>query len=109
MYMDYTILDITIRNTNKNIISIDTKEKPKTMYLYDEKNIKYEAFLNENGDKTLQVRENMKSNIKVKFNKMYNPENRFIVGLKLEDVVLNYENYTEGTEEKDKIEFDINI
>ena len=109
MYMNYTILDITVENSSDNVISIDTKEKNKTLYLYDENSIKYEASLNENGERTLQVRNNGKINVNIKFNKMYNPETRTIEGIKFEDVVLNYEKYIEGTEEKNKIEIDINI
>ena len=109
MYMNYTILDITVENSSDNVISIDTKEKNKTLYLYDENSIKYEASLNENGEATLQVRNNGKINVSIKFNKMYNPETRTISGIKFEDVVLNYEKYIEGTEEKNNIEIDIDI
>ena len=108
-YMEYAILDITVKNANDDLISIDTKEKIKTIYLYDERSMKYEAFLNENESKTLQVKKNVEKNIKIKFSKIYNPENITISGVKFKDVVLNYENYIEGTEEKNKIEFDINI
>ena len=109
MYMDYTILDITVVNSTGSTISIDTKEKKQTMYLYDGRSIKYEALLNENGEKTLQVISKAKNNIRIKFSKMYNPDSRIIAGIKFEDIVLNYENYIGGTEEKNNIEIDINI
>lgn len=109
MYMDYTILSLKVKNTNKDIISIDTKEKLDTMYLYDTNGVRYSSFLNENAEEELIFRRNMEMTVEIKFNKMYNPTSREISGLALKDVVLNYENYKSKTEEKNKIIFDIDI
>ena len=108
-YINYTYLDFTVRNTSNQAISIDTKENLETMYLYDDNHVKYQAILNEHAEVYLVVRQTMERNMKIKFSKMYNPETRLIMGLKLDDVVLNYEEYKAGTEEKNKIELEVKI
>lgn len=83
MYMDYTILSISIKNESQNTVCLDTKENVKTTYLYDENGIRYTAFLNENSDEELQIRRGMEKTINIKFNKRYNPESREIYRSKI--------------------------
>lgn len=109
MYMDYTMVSLKVKNTNKDLVSIDTKESLDTMYLYDTNGVRYSSFLNENAEEELIFRRNMEMTVEIKFNKMYNPTSREISGLALKDVVLNYENYKLKGEEKNKITFDIDI
>lgn len=109
MYMDYTILDLKVRNLSKETIIIDTKENQETLYLYDLKGVKYTAFLNENSAEELKASKNMEIKTDIKFNKRYNPTSRDLSGLVLKDVVTNYENYTSRTEAKKAIKFDISI
>ena len=108
-YMDYTVLTLKVRNNTQNAICIDTKEKTGTMYLYDTNGVKYTAALNEKSVEEFTIRRNMGVNIDVKFNKTYNPESRDLDGLKLKDIVLNYENYISNNEVKKKIEIDVGI
>lgn len=108
-YMDYTVLTLTVRNNTQNAICIDTKEKTDTMYLYDTNGVKYTAALNEKAVEEFIIRRNMEFSIDVKFNKIYNPESRELDGLKIKDVVLNYENYVSNRETKKKIEIDVDI
>ena len=108
-YMDYTVLTLKVKNNTQNAICIDTKDKIDTMYLYDTNGIKYTAFLNEKAVEEFIARRNMEISIDIKFNKRYNPESRELNGLKLKDVVLNYENYISGVEGKNKIEIDVGI
>ena len=107
--MDYTVLTLKVKNNTQNAICIDTKDKIDTMYLYDTNGIKYTAFLNEKAVEEFIARRNMEISIDIKFNKRYNPESRELNGLKLKDVVLNYENYISGVEGKNKIEIDVGI
>ena len=100
--MDYTIANIDIKNDNKNTICLDTKQGEQTLYLYDYNYVKYSALLNEIAEERLIVYRNMKNNINIKFNKVYNPE-REIAGLVFTDIVLNYEEYINKTEEKSRI------
>lgn len=108
-YMDYTVLTLKVRNNTQNAICIDTKEKLDNMYLYDTNGVKYTAFLNEKAVEEFIIRRNMELSIEVKFNKIYNPESRDLRGLKLKDVVLNYENYLTNVEAKKRIEIDVGI
>lgn len=108
-YIDYTIVNFKIKNNTKNSICIDTKEDIENVYLYDTNNIKYLAFLNEIADNELKVLAGGEITLNIKFNKIYNPKSRELKGIAFKDVVLNYENYTKGTEEKNKIIIDINI
>ena len=108
-YMDYTVLTLKVRNNTQNAICIDTKEKTGTMYLYDTNGVKYTAALNEKSVEEFTIRRNMGVNIDIKFNKIYNPESRDLDGLKLKDIVLNYENYISNNEVKKKIEIDVGI
>lgn len=78
MYMDYTILTLKVKNTNKETICIDTKESLDTMYMYDTNGVRYSSFLNENALEELTFRTNMELSTEVKFNKMYNPTSREI-------------------------------
>lgn len=79
MYIDYTILDITVDNSTLNTVSIDTKKKLNTTFIYDVNDVRYTAFLNEIADIELEVKGKQKKNIEIKFNKRYNPESRDII------------------------------
>lgn len=107
MYMDYTIYNISVKNNTENTICIDTKEDINTMYLYDSNGIHYTSFLNEIAGQRLVVYKLMTQNINIKFNKIYN--SRTIKGIKMTDVVLNYENYNSGVQAKQVISMDIKI
>ena len=105
-YLDYTVLEFKVKNETEDVIYLDTKEKVNTAYLYDTNSIKYEAMLNEKSKQELQVLRNMERSISVKFNKMYNLENRIISGVVFENVVIKSPN---NVEEKNTIKFDISI
>ena len=98
MYMDYTTLSLKLKNSEKDVACIDTKEATETIYLYDTNGVKYTAFLNEISEEELKVRRGIENKINIKFNKIYNPISREINGIVLKDIVLNYENYVAKTE-----------
>lgn len=109
LYMDYTILNLKVKNNTQNTICIDTKENPKTMYLYDTNKVEYQAFLNEIVDEKLILKTNVENNLEIKFNKLYNPESRELSGIMLKDIVINYEKYISKTEEKENVTIDIQL
>lgn len=109
MYMDYMVLGIEVKNDTQNTICIDTKENLQTIHIYDENNVKYTGLLNENSMEELKVKKNKTSKINIRFNKIYNPKSREIYGIRFEDIVLNYEEYIKGEEQKEKITLDIGI
>ena len=106
-YINYTVLNISVTNNTKNVICIDTKESANSTYLYDENNVKYTAFLNENA-KELIVKRKVTNDINIKFNKLYNPS-RTSYGITFNDIVLNYEDYEKGESKKVITSIDIRI
>lgn len=77
-YMDNTILEFKVKNQTKNTICLDTKKESDTTYLYDTNYTRYTAFLNEISEEEMQIPRNMERTISIKFDKIYNPENRVL-------------------------------
>ena len=102
IYMDFCILNITVKNNTENTICIDTKENPETLFVYDENNVKYSSFLNEITKDNLIIKKENSKILNVKFNMLYNPS-RAVRGVAMQDVVLNYDNYVQNIEKKQKI------
>lgn len=101
-YIDYTTLNITIRNNTDKTICIDSKEDPETLFVYDENNVKYSSLITELSEDELMIESNNTKTLNIRFSKIYKPE-RGIRGIVFSDVVLNYEAYSQGTEEKERI------
>ncbi len=70
-YMDYEIYNITFENNNDSTVYIDTKEKKDTIYLKDENDLKYYAYMYEINSDDLKLYPKNKKNINIKFNKLY--------------------------------------
>ena len=79
------------------------------MYLQDTNGVTYTAFLNENAVEEFRVSRNMEITVEIKFNKMYNPSSREINKLVLGDIVLNYDEFSRGEEEKNSISMNVKI
>lgn len=77
-YMDYTIVEFKVKNNTNGIILLDTKKNLDTTYLYDTNGVKYTSFLNEKAEEDLKILRSMERSVEIKFNKIYNPENRTI-------------------------------
>ncbi len=108
MYIDYTILNITVKNNTGKTICIDAKEDVSSTYIYDSNNVEYTSFINENPMTELIMRDQETKTINIKFNKIYN-QSRILTGIRFEDIVLNYDDYTSNQAEKENISVDINI
>ena len=102
MYIDYCILNITIINNTQNTICIDTKESAKTTFIYDENKTKYSSFLNEIAQEELIIKKSETKNLDIKFSQMYNPS-RGVSGIVFQDVVINYDNYINKLEGKNRV------
>lgn len=109
MYMDYTIVTFKIKNDTKNAICLDTKESIDTLYLYDEKGVKYTALLNENSIEQLRAPQGVEITVDIKFDKMYNPNARELREIVLKNIVLNYDGYISGAEEKNSITIEAKV
>lgn len=107
-YIDFAIVNMTVRNNTDKVICLDTKENNESMYLYDTNGVKYSSFLNENAKEQLVIYRNINNSINVKFNKKYNQE-REIKGIIASDIVLNYEDYSENKAKKEVIKIDTKI
>jgi len=107
-YIDFTILNMSVRNNTDKIICLDTKENNESMYLYDTNGVKYSSFLNENAKEQLVIYRNINNSINVKFNKMYNKE-REIKGIVASDIVTNYQDYIENKAKKEVVKIDAKI
>ena len=73
MYTEYEIYTIEVTNNNYNEIILDSREYMGSTYLLDTNGTKYSSYIYENLDSDLRVGGNEKNTIKIKFNKMYNP------------------------------------
>ena len=103
VYMDYEIYNLTIKNNSDNTILLDTSDDINSIYIQDNKNMKYYFFNNEIVDNKLLVKSGYTNNIKIKFNNVYT-SNRKISNLIFSKFVLNYDEY-KNTDNKGDYEF----
>lgn len=73
IYMDYEIYDIEVQNSTGNKIIFNTKEHTNSIYLKDENELKYIAFLNEIPNSELEVLNGLSKTLEIKFNRGYKP------------------------------------
>lgn len=71
IYMNYRVYTLTVHNTNKTDIILDTKENSNATYVVDTNNVNREALLNENTDEELRVNAGESKKIEIKFNTVY--------------------------------------
>lgn len=92
-YFDHQIYNIRVKNNTNEKVILDTRNKTNTIYITDDKQNKFEAFLYENEEQELILNPQQAKNIKIKFNVAYR-NNLKITSLKLTDTII------EGTEDK---------
>jgi len=103
VYMDYEVYNLELKNNTDKIIMIDSKRKTDTVFVSDENNLKYQAYMYEIDDSLLKIEGNMERKISIKFNKIYNP-NRKLTFMSFTDIILDYERYRENPAEYTRIE-----
>lgn len=104
IYMDYEIYKIEVKNNTENTVLLDTRKTSKTIYVSDNKNIKYTAYANELANSIFELQENSSKIFEIKFNKKYNSADK-TKKVVFSDIVKNYEEYTQNnTEDRLKIE-----
>ena len=108
MYINYTILNFTVKNNTGKTICLDAKEDTEATYIYDKNKVEYLSLINENTTESLMVRNQSTKTVNIKFSKMYN-QARVLAGITFQDIVLNYDDYTSNQAEKENISIDINI
>ena len=87
-YMDYEKYKISIQNNTGMNLIFNTREKTNSIYLKDENDVKYIAFLNEILSSHLEVPSGATNNLEIKFNRGYKPETH-IKNIVFEDIYAN--------------------
>ena len=111
IYIDYEIYEIKIENKTENTILMNSGETPRTIYLTNKNETRYSAYETEIMQNGLIIEKWIQRTLKIKFNKLYNPDrkvNKFVFS----DVILNYEEYKniENKEEyKNRTDISVNI
>lgn len=103
VYMDYEIYNLTIKNNSDNIILLDTSDDLNSIYLQDNKGMKYYFYNNEILDNKLLIKSGFTTNLQIKFNNTYT-SNRKISNLVFSKLVLNYDEY-KSLENKEEYQF----
>ena len=106
VYLNYEIYTIRIKNNTDQKFLLDTRKKTNTTYITDNNGNKFEAFLYEVAKDDLIFEPRELKTIQVKFNRVYNSENK-VQSINFTDIV-NYEEY-EKTDEVKKNTLKINI
>jgi len=92
VYTEYEIYKFNIRNNTDKTIKLDSGESNKTVYLLDENEVKYTGFMYELSEYDLVIEPNKERELKIKFNKFYNPDKE-IEEIVFEDLILDYDIY----------------
>lgn len=93
-YMYYEIYTISVTNNSDKKISIDSGNNPKSIYLLDEKDMKYYFYNNEMVSSNFIIPSGYKKTFKIKFANSYS-SSRKIRSLVFSNFILNYDEYKE--------------
>ena len=102
VYIEYEKYNISIKNKSKNIIMLDNKENSKTIYLVDDSEVKYSAYVHEISKGLLIFKPQQKRTMNIKFNKGYETE-KVIKNMHFTNVITDYEKYVEDKENYEDI------
>lgn len=91
-YMDYEIYNLVIENSSESDILLDTSDDTKSVYLLDNKDMKYYFYSNEIVGNKLIVESKFTRNLQIKFSNSYS-SNRKINKLVFSKFILNYDEY----------------
>lgn len=101
IYMDYEVYTISVTNNSNNLIVLDNGNNPKSIYLLDEKDMKYYFYNNEVVSSNFIMPGKYKRTFKIKFSNSYN-SSRKIKSIVFSDVVLNYNESKENESQETK-------
>lgn len=102
MYLDYEEYCINIKNNNNFNIAVDSKETTKSIYLTGKNDITYSSYIHELTIEDLIIESNREKEMKIKFNKSYDPE-RVIKSISISNIILKYDEYLEVEEKESYI------
>ncbi len=111
-YMDYDIYTIKVTNNSDKIILLDELEGISSMYIEDEKEIKYYAYANELTQTTLLINPRETRTIKIRYYSKFTYQKE-IKKLVFAEVILDYEKYMSDKNNEnngiEKIEYTLNF
>lgn len=99
-FMDYEIYNLSIENNSKNDILLDTSDDVKSIYLLDNKEMKYYFFSNEIVDNKLLIKSNFVNSLQIKFASSYSSSKK-INNVVFSKMVLNYDEYKNFSNKKE--------
>ena len=73
IYMDYEIYKISVKNNVGTDLIFNTKENTNSIYIQDENELKYIAFINEIQSTELEILNVITKTLEIKFNRRYKP------------------------------------
>ncbi len=73
IYKDYETYDIEVENKTGTNLIFNTKENTDSIYIQDENELKYIAFLNEIPNSELEISNGITKTLEIKFNRGYKP------------------------------------
>lgn len=100
-YMDYEIYTISVTNNSDNTILLDGGNNPKSIYLLDEKDMKYYFYNNEVVASNFIVPSQYKKTFKIKFSNSYS-SSRTIRSIVFSNFIVNYDEYKNDNDDKSK-------
>lgn len=71
IYMDYEIVNSTVKNDTENTVLLDSRKSTTTTYLLDNNDNMFEAMLYENSEDDLTIKSGEEKEIKIKFSNPY--------------------------------------
>lgn len=92
-YMDYETYTIKIDNNSQSDILLDTKRDMKSMYIEDDKGVKYSSYNHELTEADLTITRNHSRTITIKYYSSYN-SSKDIQRLVFSNIVMNYDSTT---------------
>lgn len=107
MYKDYEIYTVQVHNQTGNKILLTDKNNTNEVYLQGKNGGTYRGLTYELSETDLLVNPGNNKEIKIKFNKVYNPSLRITI-MTFADIILNYEEYSQ-TENKQNYEKIMNM
>jgi hypothetical protein len=92
IYLDYEIYNTGIKNNSQKTILLDSKRRTNTVFVKDDNDVEYTAYMYEIDETLLRVEPKLSRNISIKFNKVYGRDKE-LENMNFTDVILDYEGY----------------
>ena len=101
VYMDYEEYTVQVQNGSENTILLDSMQSTKTIYLEDEKSVKYYCYTNEIISEFLKVNKGASTQLKLRFMRSYSSSQKN-VSLVFSDIIANYTGSKDKTISREK-------